>query len=57
VLDARRVRLADGRLARIRALGPRDRAAFLAFHAGVSEGSRAARRALAAARSPERASS
>lgn len=36
----RRVRLSDGRTATVRAIGPSDRSAFLAFHAGLSEESR-----------------
>ena len=39
-LGERRVRLTDGREGVLRAIRPDDRAAFLAFHAGLSEESR-----------------
>jgi GNAT superfamily N-acetyltransferase len=49
----RRVRLADGRLASVRAIGPVDREAFLAFHAGLSEESRYLRYFSARRKLPE----
>jgi GNAT superfamily N-acetyltransferase len=52
--DARRVRLADGRLATLRGFGPRDREAFLAFHAGLSDESRYLRYFTARRRLPEK---
>jgi GNAT superfamily N-acetyltransferase len=50
---ARRVRLADGRLTTLRAIGPRDRDAFLAFHAGLSAESRYLRYFSARRKLPE----
>jgi GNAT superfamily N-acetyltransferase len=52
--EARRVRLADGRLATLRAIGPRDRDAFLAFHAGLSDESRYLRYFSARRKLPEK---
>ena len=49
----RRVRLVDGRLAAIRAIGPADREAFLAFHAGLSDESRYLRYFSARRKLPE----
>jgi RimJ/RimL family protein N-acetyltransferase len=51
---ARRVRLADGRLATIRPIRPSDRDAFLAFHAGLSDESRYLRYFSARRKLPER---
>jgi GNAT superfamily N-acetyltransferase len=48
-----RVRLADGRLATLRAIGPADREAFLAFHAALSEESRYLRYFSARRKLPE----
>jgi len=50
----RRVRLADGRFATIRAIRPSDREAFLAFHAGLSDESRYLRYFSARRKLPER---
>jgi GNAT superfamily N-acetyltransferase len=52
--EARRVRLADGRLATLRAIGPGDRDAFLAFHAGLSDESRYLRYFSARRKLPEK---
>jgi RimJ/RimL family protein N-acetyltransferase len=50
----RRVRLLDGRGAIVRAIGPADRDAFLAFHAGLSDESRYFRYFSARRKLPER---
>lgn len=47
------MRLADGRLATLRAIGPADRDAFLAFHAGLSDESRYLRYFSARRKLPE----
>ena len=52
--DERRVRLADGRQAKIRPIRASDREAFLAFHAGLSEESRYLRYFSARRKLPER---
>ena len=53
-VGARRFRIVDGRIATIRSIGPGDRDAFLAFHAGLSDESRYLRYFSARRKLPEK---